>query len=157
MEQAAKYQLLGNLFANTEIKNMEDCVPAIQGKMGNHVYYSFSIEPERLLKIGYVLHRNEANNNMMPTYQRLIKRKRVQEIRKFVNEGGYFPNSIIISIDTRGRGIQFDQSNMKVETSISKLGILLYQRDIDLLILLMDQHRLLWIFCSKYASSNSIP
>ena len=54
---------------------MEDKVPAIQGEMGGHKYYSFSIEPERLLKIGYVLHRNEANKNMMPTYQRLIKKK----------------------------------------------------------------------------------
>lgn len=153
----AKYQLLGNLFANTEIKNMEDCVPAIQGKMGNHVYYSFSIEPERLLKIGYVLHRNEANNNMMPTYQRLIKRKRVQEIRKFVNEGGYFPNSIIISIDTRGRGIQFDQSNMKVETSISKLGILHLPKRYRSAYIIDGQHRLYGYSDSKYASSNSIP
>lgn len=43
---AAKYQLLGNLFANVEIKNMDDRIPAIQGKMGGFTYYSFSIEPE---------------------------------------------------------------------------------------------------------------
>lgn len=49
---SAKYQLLGNLFANQEISNMEECIPAIQGKMGGFTYYSFSIEPERLLKIG---------------------------------------------------------------------------------------------------------
>ena len=91
----SRYQLLGNLFANQEIKNMDDRVPAIQGKMGGYTYYSFSIEPEKLLKIGYVLHRSEANKNMMPTYQRLIKKKRLQEVRGFINEGGYFPNSII--------------------------------------------------------------
>lgn len=76
-------------------------MPAIQGKMGGYTYYSFSIEPEKLLKIGYVLHRSEANKNMMPTYQRLIKKKRLQEVRSFINDGGYFPNSIIISIDTK--------------------------------------------------------
>ena len=57
---AAKYQLLGNLFSNQEIKNMENRIPAIRGKMGNHTYYSFSIEPEKLLKIGYVLHRSRS-------------------------------------------------------------------------------------------------
>ena len=87
----ARYQLLGNLFASVEIKNMDNKVLAIKGKMGNHVYYSFSIEPSRLLKIGYVLHRNEANSSMMPTYQRLIKKKRLNEIRDFIDHGGYFP------------------------------------------------------------------
>ena len=42
--------------------------------MGGHTYYSFSIEPEKLLKLAYVLHRNEANSDMMPTYQRIIKK-----------------------------------------------------------------------------------
>ena len=41
----SRYQLLGSLFANQEIKNMDDRVPAIQGKMGGYTYYSFSIEP----------------------------------------------------------------------------------------------------------------
>lgn len=59
--------------------------------MGGFKYYSFSIEPERLLKIGYVLHRNEANKNMMPTYQRLIKKNRLKSVQQFVNNGGYFP------------------------------------------------------------------
>lgn len=74
----SRYQLLGNLLANTEIKKMQNKVLAIKGKMGGHEYYEFSIEPEKLLKIGYVLHRNEANKNMMPTYQRIIKRKRLK-------------------------------------------------------------------------------
>ena len=80
----ARYQLLGNLFANQEIRNMDNKIPAIEGKMGGNKYYSFSIEPEKLLKIGYVLHRNEANKSMMPTYQRIIKKKRLQDIQKFI-------------------------------------------------------------------------
>ena len=47
----SRYQLLGSLFANQEIKNMDNRIPAIQGKMGGYTYYSFSIEPEKLLKI----------------------------------------------------------------------------------------------------------
>ena len=37
----ARYQLLGNLLANTEIKNMQNKIPAIKGTMGGYDYYEF--------------------------------------------------------------------------------------------------------------------
>lgn len=154
---SAKYQLLGNLFANIEIKNMVEKIPAIQGKMGGYTYYSFSIEPERLLKISYVLHRNEANKNMMPTYQRLIKKKRLQEINQFIENCGYFPNSIIVSIDTNQKGLRFDQSSSQVEDSISKLGILYLPRRYRSAYIIDGQHRLFGYSGSKFALNNSIP
>ena len=153
----SRYQLLGNLFANQEIKNMDDRVPAIQGKMGGYTYYSFSIEPEKLLKIGYVLHRSEANQNMMPTYQRLIKKKRLQEVRSFINNGGYFPNSIIISIDTNGKGLVFDQASTKVDNTISKIGILHIPKRYRSAYIIDGQHRLYGYSDSLYASTNTIP
>lgn len=154
---SAKYQLLGNLFANIEISNMEEKIPAIQGKMGGFTYYSFSIEPERLLKICYVLHRNEANKNMMPTYQRLIKKKRLQSVQDFISNGGYFPNSLIISIDTNGRGLQFDQSSTKVDGCISKLGVLHLPKRYRSAYIIDGQHRLYGYSDSPYALSNSVP
>jgi oxygen-independent coproporphyrinogen-3 oxidase len=39
---AARYQLLGSLFAKKKISGMDCEVPAIEGKMGNLTYYSFS-------------------------------------------------------------------------------------------------------------------
>ena len=153
----SRYQLLGSLFANQEIKNMDDRVPAIQGKMGGYTYYSFSIEPEKLLKIGYVLHRSEANKNMMPTYQRLIKKKRLQEVRSFINEGGYFPNSIIISIDTNGKGLVFDKSSSRVETTISRIGILHIPKRYRSAYIIDGQHRLYGYSDSLYAETNTIP
>jgi len=153
----SRYQLLGNLFANQEIKNMDDRVPAIQGKMGGYTYYSFSIEPEKLLKIGYVLHRSDANQNMMPTYQRIIKKKRLQEVRGFINDGGYFPNSIIISIDTNGKGLTFDQSSSKVESTISKIGILHIPKRYRSAYIIDGQHRLYGYSDSLYAATNTIP
>ena len=86
----ARYQLLGTLFAGQKIGTMENRIPAIEGQMGGHTYYSFSIEPEKLLKLAYVLHRNEANSDMMPTYQRIIKKQRLKEIRKFIDNKGFF-------------------------------------------------------------------
>lgn len=153
----ARYQLLGNLFANQEIRNMDDKIPAIQGEMGGHKYYSFSIEPERLLKIGYVLHRNEANKNMMPTYQRLIKKKRLSDVRKFINNGGYFPNSLIISIDSGGKGLQFDISGTKVEGAHSRIGVLHLPKRYRSAYIIDGQHRLYGYSDSDYATTNSIP
>lgn len=154
---AAKYQLLGNLFANQKIQNMECKVPAIEGKMGKHKYYSFSIEPERLLKIGYVLHHNKAHNNMMPAYQRIIKRKRLNEVKKFINNGGYFPNSIIISIDSNGKDLQFDQSSLKVDNAISKIGVLHLPQKYRSAYIIDGQHRLYGYSDSKHATDNCIP
>lgn len=153
----ARYQLLGNLFANQEIRNMDDKIPAIQGEMGGHKYYSFSIEPERLLKIGYVLHRNEANKNMMPTYQRLIKKKRLSDVQKFINNGGYFPNSLIISIDSGGKGLQFDMSGTKVEEAHSRLGVLHLPKRYRSAYIIDGQHRLYGYSDSDYATTDSIP
>ena len=154
---ASKYQLLGNLFAKQDIVNMDNRIPAIQGKMGGHTYYSFSIEPEKLLKIGYVLHRNKANAAMMPTYQRLIKKKRLKEVKDFVNNGGYFPNSIIISIDTEGKGLEFELAGMKVDSAISRIGILHLPKKYHSAYIIDGQHRLYGYSDSKYAMTNSIP
>lgn len=153
----ARYQLLGNLLQNTEIKNMQNKIPAIKGKMGGYDYYEFSIEPEKLLKIGYVLHRSEANKNMMPTYQRIIKKKRLKEVQSFINDGGYFPNSLIISIDTKGKGLQFDQSPTKVEDSLSKLGVLHLPKRYHSAYIIDGQHRLYGYSDTDYAKTNSIP
>ncbi len=153
----ARYQLLGNLFANQAIKGMDNRIPAIRGKMGGHTYYSFSIEPEKLLKIGYVLHRSEANSDMMPTYQRLIKKNRLKSVRKFINEEkGYFPNSIIISIDSK-KQLQFDRSDKQVADAVADLGILHLPQRYRSAYIIDGQHRLYGYSDSPYASSNSIP
>jgi DNA sulfur modification protein DndB len=154
---AAKYQLLGNIFANQRIQNMDNKIPAIRGKMGSHTYYSFSIEPEKLLKIGYVLHRSDANSDMMPTYQRIIKKSRLKSVKKFIDEDkGYFPNSIIISIDTK-RPLVFDKSDKQVDNAIATLGILYLPQRYKSAYIIDGQHRLYGYSDSQYAKTNSIP
>lgn len=155
---AAKYQLLANLFVNEEIKGIENRVPAIKGKMGGMEYYSFSIEPDKLLKIAYVLHRNNANYLNMPTYQRIIKKDRLKAVREFINNKGYFPNSLIISIDTKkGQKLQFDKASLQVEDSLSKIGILHLPKTYQSAYVIDGQHRLYGYSDSDYASKSSIP
>lgn len=156
---AARYQLLGSLFAGQEIPDLENRIPAIEGKMGGHTYYSFSIEPEKLLKIGFVLHRNKANENMMPTYQRLIKKNRLKEIHTFIDEDkGYFPNSIIINIvSDKNKKLVFDQSNNQVPDAISRIGVLHLPKKYCSAYIIDGQHRLYGYSNSQYKSSNTIP
>ncbi len=156
---ASKYQLLGNIFHGQEIPEMDNKIPAIKGKMGGHTYYSFSIEPEKLLKIGYVLHRNKANVNMMPTYQRIIKRARLKSIHNFIDEEkGYFPNSIIISLDSgKQNELHFEPANTQSKSSISKIGILHLPKRYRSAFIIDGQHRLYGYSNSMYKNSNSIP
>ena len=156
---ATRYQLLGGLFYGQEIPEMDNEIPAIKGKMGGHTYYSFSIEPEKLLKIGYVLHRNKANVNMMPTYQRIIKRARLKSVHKFIDEKkGYFPNSIIISIDSgKKNDLEFKKANTQSGSSISKIGLLYLPKKYRSAFIIDGQHRLYGYANSIYKTSNSIP
>lgn len=156
---AARYQLLGSIFAGQEIPELDNRIPAIQGKMGNHIYYAFSIEPEKLLKMSYVLHRNKANSNMMPTYQRIIKKKRLQAIHKFIDEEkGYFPNSIVVSIDGGKKNkLEFQPANTQVNSAIATCGILCLPKRYRSVYIIDGQHRLYGYAESRYKNSNSIP
>ncbi|GAB7258293.1 DGQHR domain-containing protein [Polaribacter sp. OB-PA-B3] len=156
---AAKYQFLGALFSGTTIPELQNKIPAISGKMGGHKYYSFSIEPEKLLKIGYVLHRNKANNNMMPTYQRVIKKSRLKSVSEFIENQespGFFPNSIIINIDSK-RKLKWEAANTQVDDAISKIGVLHLPKEYKSAYIIDGQHRLYGYANSKYKSTNSIP
>jgi DNA sulfur modification protein DndB len=156
---AARYQLLGALFAGQEIPDLENRIPAIEGKMGGHTYYSFSIEPEKLLKIGYVLHRNKANENMMPTYQRLIKKNRLKEIHAFIDEEkGYFPNSVIINVvSDKSKNLVFERSSNQVPDAISRIGVLHLPKKYRSAYIIDGQHRLYGYSNSQYKSTNTIP
>lgn len=152
---AAKYQLLGLIFQGQEIPEMENRVPAVEGVMGGHKYYSFSLEPEKLLKIGFVLHRNRANVAMMPTYQRLIKKARLKSVLDFIEGGGYFPNSIVISIETKKS--HFDPANSQVEGVRSRAGILHLPKKYRSAFIIDGQHRLYGYASSRFQSTNTIP
>lgn len=153
---AARYQLLGNLFEGQKIPEMHSVVPAIEGYMGTHKYYSFSIEPVKLLKMGFVLHHDNAYKDEMPAYQRIIKKNRLNAIQRFVDNGGFFPNSIIISINTKSK-LQFDKSSLQDEQSISKIGLLHLPQEYKSMYIIDGQHRLYGYSNSKWQNKNTIP
>lgn len=146
---AARYQLLGNLFKGETIAGLETRVPAICGSMGGHTYYSFLIDPQKLLKIAYILHRNRANHLLMPTYQRLIKKDRLKNIRDFVSQGGFFPGALVVSIDSKGAGVLFEDAS-QTDNASSKMGILSLPAKYRSVYVIDGQHRL-------YGYSDSSP
>lgn len=152
---AAKFQLLGNLFHGQKIAAMDATVPAIRGRMGGYTYFSFAIEPERLLKIAYVLHRNNANTRWMPTYQRIIKKSRLKKVSEFVEKGGFFPNSLIINVDNGGRPLRFDKSEK--QSGSTTLGLLYLPPKYRSAYIIDGQHRLYGYANSSRANSELIP
>ncbi|MBC1842515.1 DGQHR domain-containing protein, partial [Listeria seeligeri] len=154
---AARYQFLGNLFDGEKIQGLDNITTAIEGHMGGHTYYSFSIEPEKLLKLSYVLHRSSVNKDSMPAYQRIIKKNRLTQVQYFVEDGGFFPNSIIINIDTKSKGLTFDRASLQVENSISRIGLLHLPQKYKSLYIIDGQHRLYGYANSRFSKTNSIP
>ena len=94
-----KYQFFGEILQGKDVPGMKNVkIPAIKSKMGKYTCYSMMVNPQILLQISYVLHRSE-NVEMQGTYQRYVKKGRINKIKDYVEAGGYFPNSIIINFE----------------------------------------------------------
>lgn len=155
-KKASIYQFLGLVFKNEKINKDYIEIPAIEGRMGEgkNKYYMFSIEPSLLLKIGFILHRTKANEDETPTYQRLLVPSRLKGITEFIDNGGYFPNSLILNFNNRK--VRFESSSKTSNTS-SKFGTLKIPNEYAIAYILDGQHRLYGYANSKYKNSNTIP
>ena len=155
---SVKYQFYGLMFKNERISKDAIRVPALKGSMGGHDYYMLSIEPSKLLKIGFVLHRTKVNDSMAPTYQRLLVSSRLKGITKFIDEGGYFPNSIIINFDSSNKKmkVQFEPSSSTGDTN-SRFGILSIPNAYGIAYIIDGQHRVYGYAGSQYKDKNTIP
>ncbi len=153
---AARYQFLGILFKDQLINTTRLEVPAIEGEMGGKKYYMFSLEPHLLLKMGFILHRTKANESEMPTYQRLLIPSRLSGIQKFIDKGGYFPNSVIINFSQRKHKIQFEYSSRSADT-YSRFGTLKIPNAYAVAYIIDGQHRVYGYANSEFKETNTIP
>lgn len=152
----AIYQFLGLIFKNELINSQRIEIPALEGDMGGKKYYMFSIEPSLLLKMGYVLHRTKANESEFPTYQRLLIPSRLSGITKYIDKGGYFPNSIILNFSATKHRIQFEPSSRSSDSS-SRFGMLKIPNAYGIAYIIDGQHRVYGYANSNYKESNTIP
>lgn len=153
---AAHYQFMGLMFKGQNINKERIEVPAIEGRMGAKTYYMFSIEPALLLKLGFVLHRTRANESEMPTYQRLLVPSRLKGITKFIDGGGYFPNSAIVNFSERDAKLEF-QAHKRGEDTGSRTGILKIPNAYGIAYIIDGQHRIYGYANSEFKDTNTIP
>jgi DNA sulfur modification protein DndB len=153
---AAHYQFMGLVMKGQAINKAKIEVPAIEGTMGDKTYYMFSLEPQTLLKIGFVLHRIRANEAEMPTYQRLLLPSRLKGITKFIDGGGYFPNSAILNFNERDAKLEF-QGQPRSKDSASRTGVLKIPNAFAIAYIIDGQHRIYGYANSKFKASNTIP
>lgn len=153
------YQFYGLMFKDELISDQPITIPALQGKMGDKAYYLFSIKPSTLLKIGFVLHRTRVNDSMAPTYQRLLNPNRLKGITKFIDKGGYFPNSIIINFADPNENLQttFEAKDDKEESSKVKFGLLHIPNAYGIAYIIDGQHRVYGYANSQYKDNHTIP
>lgn len=117
---AAKFQFFADMLPNKPIPGLEIKLPAIKSKMGKYNTYSFSINPEYLLKIAFVSHRMKGKASDVDAYQRMINKNRLKKISEYITDDGVFPTNIIINLEQKP---QFDPSS-KEENQDKTHGVL---------------------------------
>jgi DNA sulfur modification protein DndB len=152
----ARYQLFGRIFKGQTILGLNYTTPAIQGNLAGFKTYSFSVEPEVLLKIAFVLHRTDSSMQAFESYQRMVQKSRIREIEKYINEGGFFPNSIILNFNSKSP-LKFDQVQTCEHSSQSDLGILHLPNKYHSAFIIDGQHRLYGYGNTEWKSKNTIP
>ncbi len=153
---SAKYQLLSEFFEGQGIKGLNIKVPAIRGKINNQIFYSFLIEPSKLLPISFVAHKLQTKDEL-DSYQRIISRAKLKSIKKYIQDNGLFPNSIIINFRTSKNNLRFDQLSNQENIVNSKFGYLYLPAKYKSAWIIDGQHRLYGFIGTKEADKHSIP
>lgn len=157
-KESVIYQFYGLMFKDELINDEAIKIPVLKGKMGERDYYIFSIEPSTLLKIGFVLHRTRVNDSMAPTYQRLLVPSRLKGITKFIDGGGFFPNSIIINFSAANDNLKVKFTPIKAEKdSLSEFGFLLIPNAYGIAYIIDGQHRVYGYAQSQHKEDSTIP
>ena len=156
------YKLLAyDLFINTALRSKltslgnKLSVPALKTTFAGRESFIFSLCSNQLKKSGVVPHRSYSSyDSSLASYQRLVKYGRLNKIKEFINNGGYFPNAIITAqlddVDS-----EFRPLNNSKPTEV-ELGTLEFERDRALFNIIDGQHRVFGHSLSHYNESESL-
>ncbi len=104
LRAAARFQFLAEFLKDQKIPEMDGVhIPAVKGKLGGKVFYSFVSTPKQMLKIAFVNHRSLNDPAGAPSYQRLVSRTRLRQISRFIHGGGFFPTNILVNFSNKCR------------------------------------------------------
>ena len=139
----AKYDLLGEMKIRP-VQQYPITVPAFRIKFDNINVYNFVMNPKDLLEVAFVARREVGKERY---YQRIIDKKRLLKIAKYIEEGGKFPNNIIIAFK-EGLNIKFHRQQGPEYNNVSwpfigiEYGILEFPKDYRSCWIIDGQHRL---------------
>jgi hypothetical protein len=117
----------------------------IATKLGGHKVFIFCVAPADLLKISFVNHRDLRDPGGAPAYQRLLKEGRLKKIAAYLDDGNFFPNSILVSFH---KNVRFDVSDKSYDKS-SQFGSLYLPNTYKSCWIIDGQHRLYGCSLSK--------
>lgn len=118
---AARYQFHAEFLAQQKVPALTNrSVPAVRTKIGGKTAYFFSARPIDVLRIAFVNHRDLRDPTGAPSYQRLVNPNRLKKIGLFLDDGGFFPNTILLNFHRKPR---FDKQT-KDELSGVQFGTL---------------------------------
>jgi DGQHR domain-containing protein len=154
--KSARYQFLADMLRGIDIPGLVDPLPAIKGSMGGKTFYSFVIEPEKLLKIAYIAHRAKSTKETMETYQRMAKKTRLARIAEYIhNKEGIFPTSIVINIEAH-QPLRFEHSSATTGKN-AILGTLYLPNKYKTAWIIDGQHRLFAYSDLEEAKTATLP
>ena len=108
LSKASRYQFFAEIFKDQSVHNFQAIkVNAIQKKNIDDSYtYTFFVRAKDLLRIAYVFHTESYLDDEKKGYQRLVKPARRKQVEDYIKGGGFFPNSLIVSLNEK---IEFDK------------------------------------------------
>lgn len=137
----AKYNLLAEMGIKPIKKSLIE-VMALKTEIKDYPVYQFFADPKKLLQVSYVARRERGIEQY---YQRLIKKNRLRDIVKFLDQrGGLFPTNMVISIDSP----RFESIN-KLEHI--EIGVLKFPNEYRSCWVIDGQHRL---YSFSHSESN---
>ena len=152
---SARHQLQADIFRFKKIPGLNVKVPALKGKMGGKTFYSFMLDPERLLRISFVSHRAKRDEESLVSYQRMLKKSRLSKIAKYIENKGIFPTSIVLNIISDGP-LGFEPAGGG-DGSVINFGTLKLPSHYRSAWIIDGQHRLYGFSDSPWAGRSTMP
>lgn len=123
---AARYQFHAEYLEDQRVPALAGRkVPAVKIKLGGKTAYLFSALAKDILRIAFVNHRDLRDPSGAPSYQRIMKTPRLKEIGAFLDEGKFFPNTILLNFH---RKPNFEQTAKDDRSSIAFGNLILPDR-----------------------------
>lgn len=101
---AARYQFHAEYLEGQKVPALSGRkIAAVKTKLGGTTAYMFSALAKDILRIAFVNHRDLRDPSGAPSYQRIVKPNRLKQIGKFLDEKGFFPNTILLNFHNKPR------------------------------------------------------